>query len=159
MNSREIQISSRCEYLEFDPIRVEKWIHSLEETGDFPIPPGDLSIVFLDDAQMAELHGTFLGDPSATDVITFPGDPAFEEAGEICVGAQQAHRVFQSHQSTFSDEILLYLAHGWLHLAGYDDHTEEDRRNMRSAEQSALRSAAQGADRPVFHWVAQPSRR
>ena len=32
----------------------------------------------------------------------------------------------------------LYLIHGWLHLAGYDDRRDDDRAAMRRAEQEAL---------------------
>ena len=38
----------------------------------------------------------------------------------------------------FSRELSLYLIHGWLHLAGYDDRAEADRAKMREAEQLAL---------------------
>ena len=39
---------------------------------------------------------------------------------------------------TFSDELSLYLIHGWLHLAGYDDRNDADRAAMRQAEQQAM---------------------
>jgi probable rRNA maturation factor len=38
----------------------------------------------------------------------------------------------------FSRELSLYLVHGWLHLAGYDDRKDSDRAKMREAEQKAL---------------------
>ena len=43
---------------------------------------GELSIVFLNDSEMAELHGRFLRDPTTTDVITFPGDAKEDFAGD-----------------------------------------------------------------------------
>ena len=54
------------------------------------VPGGDLSIAILSDAKVAEIHGDFLDDPTETDVITFPGDPDMEFAGEICVSADRA---------------------------------------------------------------------
>lgn len=153
MAPRKIRINNRCDPLRFDAEKVERWLSALDGKDTFPIPAGDLSVVFLADSEMGELHGTFLGDPSPTDVITFPGDPSFDEAGEICVGAQQARRVYERHESTLSDEILLYLAHGWLHLAGYDDLTDEDRRTMRCMEAKALRQANGRAEKPRFEWV------
>jgi len=38
----------------------------------------------------------------------------------------------------FSRELSLYLIHGWLHLAGYDDRSEAERTQMRAAEKDAL---------------------
>ena len=100
-------------------------------------PPGELSIVFLTDDALAGLHGEFLGDPTATDVITFEGDPAHGVAGEICLSADAATR--QRGRRDFAAELTLYLAHGWLHLAGYDDLVPAKKRRMRAAEARALR--------------------
>lgn len=152
MPAREIRIANRCERLRCDPAEVEGWIRALDACGAFPIPAGDLSVVFLADSEMAELHGTYLGDPLPTDVITFPGDPEFEEAGEICIGAEQAFRVCARHGNTLPEEILLYIAHGWLHLAGLDDHSESDRAAMRAAEEEILSRAREGVRTPEFSW-------
>jgi len=40
--------------------------------------------------------------------------------------------------TTPADEILLYLVHGWLHLAGFDDIADADRQTMRESEKIAL---------------------
>ena len=55
-------------------------------------PPGELSIIFLTDPAIAKIHADFMADPTATDVITFEGDPMTELAGEICVSADTAKR-------------------------------------------------------------------
>jgi probable rRNA maturation factor len=39
---------------------------------------------------------------------------------------------------------LLYVAHGWLHLAGYDDLEPAARRRMRGAERRAMRILREG---------------
>jgi probable rRNA maturation factor len=124
-------------------------------------PPGELSLVFLTAAALAKLHADFLGDPSPTDVITFAGDPALGFAGEICVSADAAHRHVNSFvvpasagirqtpakagttstgplHDNFSAELILYVVHGWLHLAGYDDLVLAKKRAMRRAEARAL---------------------
>ena len=121
-----------------DEAGVEECLRKLDSDARFAVPDGDLSVVFLGNEEMGELHGTFLGDATPTDVITFPGDTSFGEAGEICVGVEQAEAVYKDHDVSLSHEILLYLAHGWLHLAGYDDKREEDRVEMRRGEKEAL---------------------
>lgn len=147
---REIQIISRCDRLSLDEAGVEACLRKLDTDPRFSVPEGDLSVVFLGDQEMGDLHGTFLGDPSPTDVITFPGDPDFGEAGEICVGVEQAESVHSEHGNSLSREILLYLAHGWLHLAGYDDKTEEHRLRMRRGEEEALDFLLSDRDPPEF---------
>ncbi len=101
-------------------------------------PVGDLSLVFLTDKALAVLHANFLHDPSPTDVITFEGDPALGTAGEVCVSADAALRHVASRRSALSAELTLYLVHGWLHLAGYDDLVPAKKRVMRRAEARAL---------------------
>jgi probable rRNA maturation factor len=86
---------------------------------------GELSLSFVDPAEMEDLHVRFMGEPGPTDVLSFPMDeegllgdvvvcPAFAAANNPDVGA----------------ELRLLVAHGVLHLLGYDHEEEEDRRVM-----------------------------
>lgn len=109
------------------------------------VPAGELSLAFLTDPALARLHAAFLGDRSPTDVITFAGTstagPAPMEpglAGEICVSADAARTFAANHGRDFAAEMTLYLAHGWLHLAGYDDLTPAAKKRMRAAEARAM---------------------
>jgi len=42
-------------------------------------------------------------------------------------------------QKKFSSELTLYVVHGWLHLAGYDDLQPAKKRRMRAAEARAMK--------------------
>lgn len=101
-------------------------------------PAGELSLVFLTDAALAQLHGNFLDDPAPTDVITFAGHDGAGLAGEICVSVDTAARVARARRGDFPTELTLYLVHGWLHLAGHDDLEPAKKRRMRAAERRAL---------------------
>ncbi|MEO7415085.1 MAG: rRNA maturation RNase YbeY [Opitutaceae bacterium] len=130
-------------------------------------PPGELSLVFLTDASLAQLHANFLSDPSETDVITFEGQSSADAAGEtlvageICVSADAARRQSKPRAGharrekiDFSEELTLYLVHGWLHLAGYDDLQPGKKRAMRSAEARALKILRAEAKLPRFTFRA-----
>ncbi len=101
-------------------------------------PPGELSLVFLTDPALAQIHADFMDDPSATDVITFEGDRSAGLAGEICVSVDTAHSYAETNGRDFATELMLYVVHGWLHLAGYDDLQPAKKRRMRAAEKRAL---------------------
>ncbi|HXB02092.1 MAG TPA: rRNA maturation RNase YbeY [Opitutaceae bacterium] len=116
-------------------------------------PPGELSLAFLTDTGLARLHADFLADPGVTDVITFAGDPAHGLAGEICVSADAAVRQIKAAKNNFSAELTLYLVHGWLHLAGYDDLAPRAKRKMRAAEARALKLLHAAGCRPRFRLV------
>jgi probable rRNA maturation factor len=113
-------------------------------------PPGELSLVFLTDAALAQLHADFMDDPSTTDVITFEGDAAAGLAGEICVSADTAAAYARAHDRDFATELTLYLVHGWLHLAGYDDLRPAKKRRMRAAEARALKLLSAANAVPAF---------
>src|SRR5690625_1597484 len=91
-NRRTIQLQNRSSSrrLRYKAEEVCRLFHSLDQSGFFTPPKGELSIVFLDDDQIAKLHKQFLNDPEPTDVITFPGDSLMDFAGEICVSVEHA---------------------------------------------------------------------
>ncbi len=177
---RAIAIANRHPRLGLDRRAVARVIHALDaHAARFRggCPPGELSLVFLPDAALARLHADFMGDPTTTDVITFSGDPAAGLAGEICVSADAAQRHVNSFvapasagirknpaeagttnssakrlAARFSRELTLYLVHGWLHLAGYDDLEPAKKRVMRRAESRALALLRHAAALPHFAW-------
>ena len=99
-------------------------------------PKGMLSVVFVGDKEISQIHKTFMNDPSVTDVITFIGEahPAEPFAGEIVINVDQARRAGPEHGQSAKSELLLYLVHGWLHLAGYRDKKPKEAKVMRAAE-------------------------
>jgi probable rRNA maturation factor len=154
--SRSIAIANRHPRLRVDAARLKRVIAILDSEFRIPgadvrslarsptrglvspVPAGELSLVFLEDTALAQLHGQFLNDPTPTDVITFEGDPAHDSAGEICVSADAAANFARAERKDFSSELTLYVVHGWLHLAGYDDLSPARKRVMRRAEARAL---------------------
>jgi probable rRNA maturation factor len=113
-------------------------------------PEGELSVAFLTDEALASVHANFLHDPSTTDVITFEGNAALSSAGEICVSADTANEYASRHNQSFSSELTLYVVHGWLHLAGYDDLKPEKKRRMRAAEKRAMKILSDANVLPKF---------
>lgn len=146
---REVVIANHYPRLRLDRAALKRAIQILD--AEFPkpkiknskskilvCPTGELSLVFLTDSALAQLHADFLADPTTTDVITFEGDPALGVAGEVCVSVDTAAAYAKKHRRDFSTELLLYVVHGWLHLAGYDDLQPAKKRVMRRAEARAL---------------------
>ena len=121
------------------------------------LPPGELSLAFLTDAALARIHADFLDDPTTTDVITFEGNAALESAGEICVSPDTAATFAATHDRDFSEELTLYIVHGWLHLAGYDDLKPAKKRRMRAAESRAMALLHEAKVLPLFKLGRRPT--
>jgi probable rRNA maturation factor len=146
---REVVIANHYPRLRLDRAALKRAIYTLDaefqnsKTGHrkpdlLTCPPGELSLVFLTDPALARLHADFLADPTTTDVITFEGDPTLGVAGEVCVSVDTAVAYAKKHRRDLATELLLYVIHGWLHLAGYDDLQPAKKRVMRRAEARAL---------------------
>jgi probable rRNA maturation factor len=101
---------------------------------------GSLSIVLLDGRSMRRLNKRSLGHDFTTDVITFD----LREKGtgvmdaEIFLCPAEARRNARIYNEPCGRELLRYLAHGILHLSGYDDTTLRQRSVMRRKEDEML---------------------
>jgi probable rRNA maturation factor len=110
----------------------------------------ELSVAFVNDARMAQLHEEFLGIPGPTDVLTFEldkNDHGNVTSGEVIICVPEAHRQARQRGSSVERELLLYALHGMLHLSGFDDRTEAEYRKMHRAEDQILTQLGVG---PVF---------
>jgi len=81
------------------------------------------------------LHGEYLGDPTATDVITFALD---DNSVDLAISVERAHQQARQRGHTFCAELALYIVHGLLHACGHDDIQASDRASMRAAEKDVL---------------------
>ncbi len=133
-----LQANNRYDRLSFSADRLDFFFDTLCRQRTNHGLSGELSLAFLSDLELAEIHDEFLDDPSPTDVITFPGDSESDLAGEICVSVERAEAESLSRGEPFSQELALYLVHGWLHLLGLNDFSDEERREMRRAESETL---------------------
>ena len=100
-----------------------------------PIRLSELSVVFLDDAEMSDLHDRLMADPTPTDILTLDYGKGM---AEIFISLDTAKRQAVEQGNSFAGELRLYLVHGLLHLSGFGDKTPSQRKRMRSAEQQLL---------------------
>jgi probable rRNA maturation factor len=154
---RTVVINNRHPRLRCDRRAVTRAVEILDAAADKFLggcPAGELSLVFLTDPALAKIHADFMDDPTATDVITFEGDATAGLAGEICVSADTAWKYVERRQD-FSAELTLYVVHGWLHLAGYDDLQPAKKRRMRAAEARAMRLLKAAKAVPAFQLIGR----
>ena len=97
------------------------------------------SIAIVDDPTMQSLNAERLGHDWPTDVISFEIDrsPTLVE-GEVIASAETASRVSRSAGWPAEDELLLFIVHGLLHVAGMDDLEDQEQQHMRQTEQACL---------------------
>jgi probable rRNA maturation factor len=96
---------------------------------------------FVDDAEIGRLHEAFMGDPSPTDIITFPYDPEDgEQGGDIVISVDTAARNAAEHGWSTDQELRFLVLHGLLHVLGWDDATGTDRAAMLARQHELMES-------------------
>jgi len=95
----------------------------------------EISVLIVSDRRMSALHRQFLHKTGPTDVITF-------SHGEIFISAETARRHARQFRNTLPRELQLYVAHGLLHLHGFDDRTKVAGRKMERAQRRILAKAS-----------------
>ena len=96
--------------------------------------PEEILVVLVSDRKISEIHQQFMGITGATDVITF-------QHGEILISVETAARQAGEYKTDLVHELRLYIAHGFLHLAGYDDNSEEGFREMAKVQTELVAKA------------------
>lgn len=121
----------------------------------------ELSIVIVDDEEMAELNREYRHVDAATDVLSFPmhegdfGDVCPEMLGDIVISAETAFEMSEKCGCTLPEVMDILLVHGILHLAGYDhEGTEAGERAMREKTLELLKEL--GRSEKIFEWYAGP---
>lgn len=99
----------------------------------------------MDQASMTALNESFVNHEGPTDVITFDFRDEYNiyedeevSAGEIYVCPAVAADRAAEFNNDFDSELMLYIIHGFLHLFGYDDKTDEDQTDMTHAENRSM---------------------
>ena len=141
-------------------VRVLKLAQELAGLGE---ETGTLNLILTPSDVMATMNEAYLGHEGRTDVLTFDlrdaeaahlqvddaevahlqEDEAEECVAEVYVCPDVAVEYSSKFGTTPSRELVLYLVHGMLHLAGEDDLEEEARLSMRKAENRVMTALAE----------------
>jgi probable rRNA maturation factor len=103
----------------------------------------ELSLSFVDEAEIEELHVRYLHEPGPTDVLSFPLDGEDERGirvlGDVVIAPVVAAR---NNPGDPAAEMRLLVVHGVLHLLGYDHEGDAEKAEMwsRQVAYSGVRS-------------------
>lgn len=113
----------------------------------------ELSVVLVDDTIIQQLNAQYRDKDRPTDVLSFAmnegeyGDINPGVLGDVVISIPTARRQALRARRTLLEEVTMLLAHGLLHLLGYDHQTPAEHREM-TAETKRLIHAA-NAVRPL----------
>ena len=107
-------------------------------------PECEISLTFVDEAEMTELHIKWMDEPGPTDVLSFPMDmpETVGEAvtlGDIVICPTVAARQAASASHSSNHEIFILAAHGLLHILGYDHAEPADEKVMFALQEKLVK--------------------
>jgi len=95
---------------------------------------GDLRYIFVTDQVLLDINKEFMKHNYFTDIITFNYNNNKTVNGEIYISIETVYRNSKKYGVSFKNELLRVMVHGVLHLIGYDDKDETERKRMRGEE-------------------------
>ena len=99
---------------------------------------GDVTIIFCSDDYLLEVNRQHLEHDYYTDIITFDYSDFPIVSGDLFISFDRVKENASDFNVSFEHELHRVIIHGFLHLCGYFDKTNEDQILMRSKENQAL---------------------
>ena len=113
------------------------WLTALAQHHGHAI--GEMTYLFCSDGYMLDANSRHLDHHYYTDILTFPNPSALGASADILISIDRVRDNAKRLGQTPIDELHRVMAHGLLHLIGFDDTTPPQRQQMRTAEDDALR--------------------
>ncbi|MGB6154070.1 MAG: rRNA maturation RNase YbeY [Pricia sp.] len=120
-----------------DEVKFADWVSRVVVSEEAVV--GQLDYIFCADDYLYELNKKHLGHDTLTDIITFDYADGKSVSGDIFISVERVVENAQLFNTDFEQELLRVMAHGLLHLAGYNDKTEGDRSQMRTKEDEKIK--------------------
>jgi len=131
---------------------ILKVVKTIAKLGSIP-KNTELSILLVDNSYIKDLNYVYRHVNAATDVLSFAmnelteGEPAFtftnevNVLGDIVISLEKAQEQSKEYGHSFERELGFLVAHGLLHLLGYDHENETEATVMQELEKKILQAA------------------
>ncbi len=118
--------------------KIRIWLERIIHDRGFTIDA--ISIIFCTDEYLLDINKQYLNHDYYTDIITFPyqEEGVKELSGDIFISTDRVKENADTYKVTFFQELCRVMAHGCLHLMGWDDETEAQKTAMRAEEDRCL---------------------
>ena len=114
------------------------WLNSISKNEGKDI--GSLNFLFVDDKEMLKYNKKYLQHESYTDIITFDNSLNNKIAGDIVISLERVNENAKYYQVGYNYELERVMAHGLLHLLGYNDKNKEEKIIIRKKENYYLKN-------------------
>ena len=130
------------EILDLDPEFFVSWLSQVATMEKKIL--GELNLIFCSDDYLLEINKEYLDHDYYTDIITFDYTQGEVLSGDLFISIDRVKDNAKSFEAEIKEEILRVVVHGFLHLAGYEDKTENKEKEMRLKEDTYLKIVPRG---------------
>ena len=95
---------------------------------------GEINFYFCDDNELLESNTKYLNHEQYTDILTFDYSEKNSISADIMISVDRVQENSSIFDQKFEDELHRVIIHGILHIIGYNDKTEEEKKLMRKKE-------------------------
>ncbi|WKV13278.1 rRNA maturation RNase YbeY [Marivirga harenae] len=118
----------------------KKWLNNVAKSYEHKI--SELNYIFCSDEYLLKINLEYLNHDTYTDIITFDLNDYSEEQNtveaDIFISMERIKANSASFKTKQEIELARVMAHGLLHIIGFKDKTEEQKKEMRIAENKAI---------------------
>jgi len=125
----EFKIQNKTDYTD--------WINRVIVSEGFAV--GQIDYIFCSDDYLVQLNEEYLNHDTFTDIITFDYTNGETISGDIFISTERVEDNAKKFDVEFSNELKRVMSHGVLHLVGFGDKSEEERKVMREKEEEKIK--------------------
>ena len=115
------------------PNNIHEWVKGVIIHEEFVL--SEINVIFCSDHYLLTLNKKHLAHDYYTDILTFDYHTNPKEIyGDLFISHQRIIENASSFKVSKNNELLRIIVHGILHLFGYSDRSEKDKKLMQSME-------------------------
>ena len=112
--------------------KIEQWLIDVASTENKQIK--SLDYIFCNDEYLLNINIKFLSHDYYTDIITFPYNEDDLLKGDMFISLDRVRDNATQHNISYEEELRRVMVHGLLHLIGYTDGSEAEKKEMTAKE-------------------------
>lgn len=132
----EINFISESDFILHNNCDYTGWINAVIRGNK--LKTGEISFTFVKKERILSINQEYLSHNYYTDIITFNDNVEKTLNGDVFICTDVVKENAKDYNQSFERELNRVIIHGVLHLCGFNDESEEQKNEMRTAEEKAL---------------------
>jgi probable rRNA maturation factor len=131
-----IEFSYECDFRLENENQYSHWVNRVMVSEG--VRSSTINYIFCEDQYLLGINQKHLNHDTFTDIITFDYSERRVLSGDIFISIERVRENAKIYNKSFQNELLRVMAHGILHLMGFNDKTKEGVLEMRHKEEEKM---------------------